>query len=252
MFILSFQEKIWNEKLLQYLCECATHLTFRIALNGMQKKIQKRSFESSPFWEKMRESLVMDFTDTVYFGSEFNEPNRILVYKIDLSLIHIWNTCPDYGTATSYLAANDSTGTANKRMRFDVTDWVSGIAGGGSNFGLMLKNQIEASSSYTEFYGSRTGSTSYRPKLTVTYTEDKPTTASGVTASKSTYNVGENISVTWNDITANSLSHIEYRVAKYDDSGTLLDDYYVPYTRLTSAKSTGTAVICLLYTSRCV
>lgn len=83
MFILSFQEKIWNEKLLQYLCECATHLTFRIALNGMQKKIQKRSFESSPFWEKMRESLVMDFTDTVYFGSEFNEPNRILVYKID-------------------------------------------------------------------------------------------------------------------------------------------------------------------------
>lgn len=25
----------------------------------------------------------MDFTDTVYFGSEFNEPNRILVYKID-------------------------------------------------------------------------------------------------------------------------------------------------------------------------
>lgn len=128
-------------------------------------------------------------------------------------------------------------------MRFDVTDWVSGIAGGGSNFGLMLKNQIEASSSYTEFYGSRTGSTSYRPKLTVTYTEDKPTTASGVTASKSTYNVGENISVTWNDITANSLSHIEYRVAKYDDSGTLLDDYYVPYTRLTSAKSTGTAVI---------
>jgi len=83
MFILSFQEKIWNEKLLQYLCECATHLTFRISLDGMQEKIQKQSFESSPFWEKMRDSLVMDFTDTVYFDSEFNELNRILVYKID-------------------------------------------------------------------------------------------------------------------------------------------------------------------------
>lgn len=83
MFILSFQEKIWNEKLLQYLCEHATHLTFRISLNEMEGKIPKWSFESSPFWEKMRDSLIMDFTDTVYFDSEFNELNKILVYKID-------------------------------------------------------------------------------------------------------------------------------------------------------------------------
>ena len=195
--------------------------------------------------EMLHNNITSAYFD-IYETGNSSADRVVRVYKILESWSPssvTWNTCPDYGTATSYLAANDSTGTANKRMRFDVTDRVSGIAGGGSNFGLMLKNQIEASSSYTEFYGSRTGSTSYRPKLTVTYTEDKPTTASGVTASKSTYNVGENISVTWNDITANSLSHIEYRVAKYDDSGTLLDDYYVPYTRLTSAKSTGTAVI---------
>ena len=83
MFILSFQEKIWNEKFLQFLCEHAAYLTFRISLNEMEGKIPKRSFESSPFWEKMRDSLIMDFTDTVYFDSEFNKLNRILVYKID-------------------------------------------------------------------------------------------------------------------------------------------------------------------------
>lgn len=34
MFILSFQEKTWNEKLLQDLCEYAAHLLFLISLNG--------------------------------------------------------------------------------------------------------------------------------------------------------------------------------------------------------------------------
>lgn len=76
-------------------------------------------------------------------------------------------------------------------MRFDVTAWVEGIAAGGSNRGIMLKNKTETSTTYTEFYGSRTSATSYRPKLIVTYTEDKPTTATSVTASKSGYNVGE-------------------------------------------------------------
>lgn len=182
----------------------------------------------------------------IYETGNSSKGNVVRVYRIleSWSPSNVtWNTCPDYGTATSYIDYNNSTGTTNKKMTFDVTSWVSRIAGGGSNFGLMLKNQIEASTSYTEFYGTRTSATSYRPKLTVVYTEDKPTTASSVTASKSGYNVGEAISVTWEGITANNLDHIEYRVARYDADGNVINDTYVPYTRLTSGKSSGTATI---------
>ena len=182
----------------------------------------------------------------IYETGNSSKGNVVRVYKIleSWSPSNVtWNTCPDYGTATSYIDYNNSTGTTNKKMTFNVTDWVARIAGGGSNFGLMLKNQIEASTSYTEFYGTRTSATSYRPKLTVVYTEDKPATATSVTASKSGYNVGESISVTWDGITANNLDHIEYRVAKYDADGNVTNDQYVPYTRLTSGKSSGTATI---------
>lgn len=182
----------------------------------------------------------------IYETGNSSKGNVVRVYRILESWTAAnvtWNTCPDYGTATSYIDYNNSTGVTNRKMTFDVTSWVSRIAGGGSNFGLMLKNQIEASTSYTEFYGTRTGATSYRPKLTVVYTQDKPTTATSVTASKSGYNVGESISVTWEGITANNLDHIEYRVARYDADGNVINDQYVPYTRLTSAKSSGTATI---------
>lgn len=182
----------------------------------------------------------------IYETANGNANKAVRIYKIleEWAPSKVtWNTCPDFGTAASYLDENFSTGTTNKKMRFDVTSWVEGIAAGGSNRGIMLKNKTETSTTYTEFYGSRTSATSYRPKLIVTYTEDKPTTATSVTASKSGYNVGESISVSWEGIKANNLDHIEYRVAKYDADGTLLDDYYVPYTRLTSAKPSGSATI---------
>lgn len=182
----------------------------------------------------------------IYETGNSSSGNVVRIYKILESWSPssvTWNTCPDFGTATSYLDAKNSTGTTNHKIRFDLTSWVSGVAGTRSNFGIMLKNQVEASTSYTEFYGSRTGATNYRPKLTVTYTEDKPTTATSVTASKSVYKVGESISVTWEGITANSLDRIEYRIAKFDDAGNVVDSTYVPYTRLTSGKPSGTAVI---------
>lgn len=48
---------------------------------------------------------------------------------------------------------------------------MSDVAGGNRNHGILLKNQVESTSGYTEFCGCRTSATSYRPKFAVTYSD---------------------------------------------------------------------------------
>lgn len=151
-----------------------------------------------------------------------------------------WNTCPSF--ASTYVSQRTSAGTNHSKMSFNVKTWIEGIAGGGSNYGLILKNQVEASTSYTEFYGSRNSATSYRPKLTVVYTTDKPSTASTLTSPSPIFK-GNPINVTWAGITANNLTQIQYKVAQCNSNWTETDSNYVAYTSFGTTASSGTKAI---------
>ncbi|MGN1334569.1 MAG: DNRLRE domain-containing protein, partial [Anaerovoracaceae bacterium] len=201
------------------------------------------------FLELKAQLLGSDVTDAkleCYENGDGRGGYVVRAYKIleDWNYSNVtWNTVPNHGTEASYLDAITSSGVVNRKQTFDLTGWVQSVAAGGRNFGIVIKNQVESSYSYVEFYGSRTSSTSYRPRLTVYYTPDKPATPSSVTSSKGSYVAGENISVTWSGVTANNLDHIEYHIARCDSAGNVTNENYVPYTRLTGATSSGTAII---------
>ncbi len=83
MLLLNFNEAIWNQKLLRYLCENTAYLSFRISLSDINCGQQNTSYLAQPFFEKMKSALVVTYLDTVYFNSEFEEINKILVYRIN-------------------------------------------------------------------------------------------------------------------------------------------------------------------------
>ena len=150
-----------------------------------------------------------------------------------------WNKCPEIGDSIDSIT---TTGSAHSKCEWSVKSWVRSIAEGGANNGLCLRNSVESTSSYAEFYGSRTSSASYRPKLTVVYS-DTVTNATSVTTDKSRYVQGENVTVSWAGISASSLSEIDYRIATADSDWSDVNTQYVPYTRLAGKTGTGSAVI---------
>ena len=153
-----------------------------------------------------------------------------------------WNNKPDI--STSYASERTSTGTANNKLSFDVTTWTRRVVSEEiNNYGLCLRNKTESGNTYTEFYGSRTGTTQRRPKLTVVYTDDKPTQATKV-KTDTPYAQGKKIYVRWEGVTANKLKAIKYKIAKLDATGTTITDAdYIPYTSIGSAASSGSREI---------
>ena len=150
-----------------------------------------------------------------------------------------WNKCPSFG---SYLDGITTNGNANHKCTWDISSWVSDVAGGDSNHGILLKNQVESTSGYTEFYGSRTSATSYRPKLVVTYS-DVVSTPTTVSTDKSKYEQGESVSISWSGISCNSLKQVEYRIGTADEDWNDINTQYVAYTKLAGSKSSGTATV---------
>jgi len=89
-----------------------------------------------------------------------------------------WNTRPDYAAAA---ITSKATGTSSYDISFDVKSWAQGIANGTyTQYGMMIRQSDETLSNYTQFCGQSSATASYRPKLTVTYT-DPPTTATALT-----------------------------------------------------------------------
>ncbi|MBQ8562730.1 MAG: DNRLRE domain-containing protein, partial [Firmicutes bacterium] len=156
-----------------------------------------------------------------------------------------WNTVPNHGTASSYLDAITSSGVANRKQSFDITDWVQDVVMDEvSNYGIAIKNQIEASESYAEFYGTRSTSTAYRPYLSITYTPDEPTVPDVTSVSGSyIHTKGSNVTLSWSGLTCNFLDHVEYKIVEADSSWTA-GDTLVAYTDLvTTNESSGSATI---------
>ena len=102
------------------------------------------------------------------------------------------------------------------------------------NYGLQLRNASETGHTYTEFYGSRTSASDYRPKMTVVY-YDGPTIASSVTAEKAMVKSGEDIKVSWAGIKSKNLANVQYRVATVDENDAIVNETYVPYTNLAAS-----------------
>lgn len=92
-----------------------------------------------------------------------------------------WNNRPDYSsTVYDTFKSTGDTGTART---LDLTSWCRGLAADSfSNYGILLRASDESGSGiFTRYYGTRSSSSSYTPKMVVKYV-DEPATASSVTA----------------------------------------------------------------------
>ena len=180
----------------------------------------------------------------IYETGGGNSGKNVRVYRITEDWTNstvTWNNKPDI--ASGFIDSIATNGTANHKMSYDVTSWVSNVVNESvHNYGLCLRNKTESGTTYSEFYGTRTGATSYRPKLTVVYTEDKPTQATSVTTTNPNKK-GNYVKVTWAGVTANKLDYIQYKIAKCDENGTVTDASFVPYTSLGTSLSSGTKTI---------
>lgn len=79
-----------------------------------------------------------------------------------------------------------------------------------------MKNTTD-SPGYASFYGSRSTSTSYRPKLAVTYT-DIPATAESASVSPRYVKDSTNATLTYTGLPASALARVEYKIIGYDES----------------------------------
>lgn len=86
-----------------------------------------------------------------------------------------------------------------------------------TDYGLVLKNANESSSSYfTKFFGMRHATANYRPKLTIEY-YDRPAKPVSVKSTPQYVKAGEATKIEWAGITSSELSYIQYRSSEYDE-----------------------------------
>ena len=110
----------------------------------------------------------------MYETGEVRTKESVAIYEV-LGSWHCasvnWNTCPEFASGFSAnLDSASTSGVKGNKVSLDITEWVQRIAMGGENYGLMCKAAYESTSnSYTEFYGSRSPETEYRPRLIVYY-----------------------------------------------------------------------------------
>lgn len=102
---------------------------------------------------------------------------------------------------------------------FNVLSYAKALASGSvSGYGLMLKSADVDNADYSCFYGSRTSSSSYRPKLVVTH-YSKPTTASSASISPAYVKASTSAKLTYSGITSTGLNRVEYKVNIKAESG---------------------------------
>ncbi len=136
-----------------------------------------------------------------------------------------WNNQPERNTS-AYTDQVTTSGTKNAAKVFDCTAFARNVSNGTSNFGLLLRN-VKEDPGFACFWGSRYATTSYRPKLVVTY-YDRPTTytASSIIRYFDTegyvktnyFKPGKRVYTSWSGATAYKVSAIQYRFEGYTSS----------------------------------
>lgn len=179
----------------------------------------------------------------LYENGDGGSGHSVRVFDIaeDWSYTNVtWNTVPSYNTPS--LDSFTSSGTAGSFKYFDVTSWARDIAAGASNYGLVIRNYTESSTSYVEFYGSRSSSSAYRPVFLVEYEEpyvaDVPTTAIVSIDNNNAVAVGTDpIMVTWSNIYANNLAEIQYKVVPCNSAGIPVSPASISYGTLITVQA---------------
>lgn len=141
-------------------------------------------------------------------------------------------------------SGRDGTGTG-----ISLDSYVRELCSGTDNFarkGFMLAqsdNNTDIKSSAI-FYSQRAVNTNYRPKLVIMY-YDNPTKADSFIVSPYNKNTGRNIAVAYSGIESQILSHVQYKVEKYDDKTKQVKGSYIPYSSNTiiGTSSNGSSVI---------
>lgn len=156
-----------------------------------------------------------------------------------------WSNSPSCNTSSFYDSFVTS-GEEGKLKELDLTKNLRQIARNEiSGFGIMLRAKEEgATGKYTQFYNSRYGTASMRPKLTVVY-YDAPTKATSVTTDLTYYKKGASIKVSWAGITSKALKRVEYRLVGHNDATNKNTDTIIAYSAETKLgdSSSGTATI---------
>ncbi|MDR1018538.1 MAG: DNRLRE domain-containing protein [Lachnospiraceae bacterium] len=191
---------------------------------------------------KIKGKYVESAQMTLYEGSGSTNRGSIGIYNVNTSWAAstlTWNNKP--APQGGSLATVKTNGNTNHALNFNLTNHVRKYANGTlGNHGMLIRDTAEGSNSYTEFYGSRTTTATYRPKLVVVY-YDGPTKATSVKVNNTYVKGGAYAKVSWSGISSRNLASVQYRIAKQNDAGTITNETHVPYTNLSSTYTKGTA-----------
>ena len=159
-----------------------------------------------------------------------------------------WNNQPTWNTE-AYTAQVTTSGTKNTAKVFDCTSFVRNISLGTANYGLILRN-MNSDPSYACFWGSRYATTSYRPKLVVTY-YDRPETFTSASISRyinnegfvssNYFKPGNYVYASWKGAKAYKFSEIQYKITGYSSTPDSLKLVSSDKVDLTTYRSIGKA-----------
>ena len=212
---------------------------------GINRSLIKGKKLFSTVEGKYVEKATLTLTET----SNNDSANKINAYRIidDWKEKTVtWNNKPRYNTSDGTYGSFTTIGTQYKERSLNLTTYARKVASNQiKDYGLMLKAEDETASTgkYSKFYGSRHSNTSIRPKLTLEY-YDGPQQPTSVDVTPQYMNGTQSLKVTWEGITSKSLNRVQYKIAKCDDSGNVIDSEYIPYKTLkTTSSSRGSATI---------
>ena len=152
-------------------------------------------------------------------------------------------------TDSSVYKSFTTTGINGKILDINLDAYVSELREGTENFsqrGFMLA-QADGSTDIKNaavFYSQRASNTNFRPKLFITY-YDNPTKADTFIVSPYNKATGKNIAIAYSGVESQILSHVQYKVEKYDDSTKSITGSFIPYSSNTiiGTKSSGSSII---------
>ncbi|MEO2239652.1 DNRLRE domain-containing protein [Dorea sp. YH-dor226] len=168
--------------------------------------------------EQISKKYIKSASLTLTECSNSSAGNKIYAYRVtsdwDQTAI-TWNNQPGCdSTAIGSLTTQGGLKTDSMGLRTLFQKYADGVY---TNYGIVLKNPYETSSGhFSQFFGVRHATTSYRPKLRVEY-YDRPSIPTSVTLSKDCVRPGDETTIKWSGITSNDLSYVRYRVEEYDE-----------------------------------
>ena len=182
--------------------DAGTYRTY-LRLYRLQAKLKDQSISQANFIVYERGSGTSGQKVSAYRLTEAFNPKTIT-----------WNNKPKYNT--SAIDTVTITNNQHAAKTFDLKSFVKKVAAGSvTNHGIVLIN-TSSNVKYAGFYGSRSASSSYRPKLVVTY-YSKPTKASSAGLSSNYGTDSTDITLHYSGIKSTGLDHCEYKIVAYND-----------------------------------